>query len=538
MQSARSKMIAPKFTQHIHPGKVPFKETGRNSSMIKDGKRRQLEAILDSERDKEQKGRLGCILIDRLVRKFGAKHSGLITFFVEEFLTSHNDISKDEISELEREVGSTLQLSNSRTASSAQQPEGSRGGSERGMAPEEFSAPVPISVPNSRQMERVVFAEKELSRPPSGAEWMLINSYQLLQGEEKEKMEREAARAKKTNFRKSLDEHQAVAHTLKATKDGSEQDYAGRIQVDIQTYNIEERDKFAKIRATNRCESDLRRDQIEIKKANALTERAERLESDRAITRMNLTKMKEDQERAASIRREKLEAQAAIQVENHENERLKEIAKEKEAVQDQLLMVAYAARMDREAIERENAFQMRMEQMGKHGQKYATEGAGKAIRDANVREELLLLKEQQRKETADIEKEHTKEADRRQRTLMQLKENERQIVKKKAEAVEQHDADLVFKDFAKAEAEAHRAGEEEKMRKYRAKQEAYRSTLDMQVSEVKKIKVVKDGMSYNEKEINMPTIRDVTEDPKMLSRVLHRMRVGDGKARARAKAPF
>jgi hypothetical protein len=41
----------------------------------------------------------------------------------------------------------------------------------------------------------------------------------------------------------------------------------------------------------------------------------------------------------------------------------RQVAKEKEAAYDQVLMVAYAAKLDREAIERENAFQMRMEQV-------------------------------------------------------------------------------------------------------------------------------------------------------------------------------
>jgi hypothetical protein len=197
MATARQvKMISPKFQAHISPGKVPFKESGRNNSTIKDGKRRQLEAILDSEHDKEQKGRLGCVLIDRLVRKFGAKHSGLITFFVEEFLTAHTDIGKDEIGALEREIGSTLQqrISNSRAFFS--QPEASRG-SERGMTEEEFIAPtgdVPVPVPTSAPQMEVPVVEKLQSRPASGSEWMLINSYQLLQGEEKEQQERELAR--------------------------------------------------------------------------------------------------------------------------------------------------------------------------------------------------------------------------------------------------------------------------------------------------------------------------------------------------------
>jgi hypothetical protein len=42
--------------------------------------------------------------------------------------------------------------------------------------------------------------------------------------------------------------------------------------------------------------------------------------------------------------------------------------------------------------------------------------------------------------------------------------------------------------MALAEAEAHQIAEENKLRTYRAKQDAYRSTLDVQVREVKMIK--------------------------------------------------
>jgi hypothetical protein len=34
-------------------------------------KRKQLETILQQEKKKEERGKLGCILIDRLIKKFG-----------------------------------------------------------------------------------------------------------------------------------------------------------------------------------------------------------------------------------------------------------------------------------------------------------------------------------------------------------------------------------------------------------------------------------------------------------------------------------
>lgn len=80
----------------MSPGKVPYYDADRPSTTIQvcsrkhatefektvetylntifdaqDGKRRQLESILKTEKTKEERGKLGCILIDRLIKKFG-----------------------------------------------------------------------------------------------------------------------------------------------------------------------------------------------------------------------------------------------------------------------------------------------------------------------------------------------------------------------------------------------------------------------------------------------------------------------------------
>jgi hypothetical protein len=49
--------------------------------------------------------------------------------------------------------------------------------------------------------------------------------------------------------------------------------------------------------------------------------------------------------------------------------------------------------------------------------------------------------------------------------------------------------------------------------------------LNKQVSETTRDTNVKNGISAVEKEINMPTIREAVDDPQMLARVMHRMRL-------------
>lgn len=515
----------PKFQPGITPGRVPrYYETEEPNSKTADGKRRQLVSILESEKRKEERGKLGCILIDRLIKKFGSKHSGLITFFVEEFLTSHNDINKDDIAKLEKEIANTLDMKAKSRPNSSLGETGSTG-NDNGNRNVSRGEDKPTAVTTFNNPAVASKAAEELSRPPSGKEWEVINSYQLLKGEEKERQEREAAYLKKLNFRKSLDDHLRVAHTIQRGDHESDKEYAERIANDIKKYHDEEKNKMDKIKKKNHDESDLRMQQIQEKQRRAAQEKAEAMEMDRRNQELNLQKQREEQEKLARIRREKLESQERILQENRENERLRQLARQKDAELDQRQMQEYASKLDREAVERENAFQKRMEKSANNGQKFATEGAGKAQRDAQLREEQLLIREQLRKEENDIAKELKKKEDQRIRTHMQLVENQRQLEKKQREQMEQTKNDITFAERARAEAEAFQAAEKERQRLRLLKQNEYRAMLDAQVSEQKRRNVRNDGMAPVEKEINMPTLREAVEDPQMLSRVMHRMRL-------------
>jgi hypothetical protein len=259
----------------------------------------------------------------------------------------------------------------------------------------------------------------------------------VIKGEEKERQEREAARKKKEDFRRSLDQHMEVAHKIKAGDNTNDQGYANNIAKDIVQYNSDERAKFERIKQKNHEEAELRMQQIKEKAAKAAAEKQAAYDQDMRNQQMNMEKQREEQEKVARIRREKLENQERIKLENMENERLRALAKQAEAELDQRQMQEYAMKLDREAVEREHAFQHRMELMGKNGQKFATEGAGKAAKDMEIRTEQLLIKEQLRKEESDLAKELKKKEEQRRRTYLQLKENESQIEKKKREAAEQ-----------------------------------------------------------------------------------------------------
>jgi hypothetical protein len=441
---------------------------------------------------------------------------------VEEFLTSHQDIGKEDIAILEKEIANTLDMKASGRPSISLFSDTSantnaNANASRTNTATDNAASTTVALPGA--------TERELSRPPTGKEWEVIDAYTILRGEEKERQEREAARQKKMNFKKSLDDHLEVAHTLEKKTNLGDNDYVQRITVDIQKYHEEEKNKFDRIKKKNHDESDLRKQQIAEKERRAAQEKQDALEADRRNQEFNQQKQREEQEKVARIRREKLEAQERIKKENQENERLRAVAKQLEAEQDQRQMQEYAAKLDREAIEREHAFKKRMEESAKNGQIFATEGAGKAQREAQIREEQLLIKEQLRKEEADAAKEAKKREDQRARTHMQLVENERQIEKKRREAAEQNKSDVSFAEHARREAEANTAAEKERQRIRLIKQAEYKAMLDRQVEEVERSRKKVVSMAPAEKEINMPTLREAVDDSQMLSRVMHRMRL-------------
>lgn len=102
-------------------------------------------------------------------------------------------------------------------------------------------------------------------RPGTGNEWQAIQAYQIIQGEEQERKEREKQWLKKKTFKKSLDEHINVAQTLKTvTPSGvlDDKQYAQHIYKDIDAYKQQEAEKYAAMRKRCTDEAALRREQI------------------------------------------------------------------------------------------------------------------------------------------------------------------------------------------------------------------------------------------------------------------------------------
>lgn len=560
LNGIKIKVPLAKFVPHLSPGKVPYRKdvddvkNTKKSSLILDGKRRQLESILNTEKTKEERGKLGCVLIDRLMKKFGSKHSTLITFFVEEFLTSHASISNDDITKLEKEISNALDMKGSDIQTTTnifnsnnneqKQYEVNNNNYAENVRITNLSTINDIVnyvyyLQNNNPVVSTSVNENIPSRPQSGSEWQVINAYQLILSEEKSKQERELMRSKKMNFKKSLDDHIKESEKVNSKIENTEE-YVSKMLTDIEKYNLEEKLKFEKIRKKNADESALRQLQVVEKNKKLALEKEEMLLADKLRIERNLQLQKEEQAKIARIRKEKLDAQSIIQAENAENERLKQAQKLKDAEEDQLLMKAYADKLDRESEDRENAFKNRMLKDSKRGEKFENEGAGKAIREEQIKTERLLLKEQLLKAERDHNHEMKKLEDQKKRTQTQLMYNETMIEKKKAEIEKQRLQDIAYKEQALQNAEMFKKSEHDKYLESKRKQELYRDMLGLQVNDFNKRKVQHKGMDPIEKQINYSTLKEITEEPLVLSRVMHRMRLSkNAQTSAKvSKAPF
>lgn len=527
-------------TQHqkVRPGKVPvrdpdehdyyhqLKQSGKLLRPQTTGqdprKKDHLKSILDHEKNKEKKERIQAVLIQRLSAKYGAKHLQMISFLVEEFMQSHDELTSSDLNILEKEVQNAVRLRNIDDMTSARLQKNSRDGNTNSNNQVEESNG--NNKTNANGQEKKLTINVPNQRPPSGKEWQVLQVYQSILDEEKIKQEREKAKQSKLNFRKSLDDHMQQSQRLSSLEREEERQYAEHVKKDILQYEEEERKKKEALKKKHEAELQIRKAQIEEQQRRLQAER----EAQEAIDRMNLQlakeKAKQEQEAIARQREAEKEKHRKIKIENEENKRLKAIEKQKEAELDFRLMSEYAAKLDRENYEREQQFLKKLQDMEVHAKKFENEGAGKIAKEEQIRFEQQLLREQEKKLQADLAREQEKERQRKLLNQMANEENARQLAAKQQQRELERERDLQLKEqFKRQENELKEQFRHDLVSK-RHKQDQYRHMLDVQVEEFHKVDTNLTGITPVEKAINMPTLKTIQE-PEVLTKVLGRMKL-------------
>ena len=480
-----------------------------------------MEDIASRERLRSAREKLAHIFVEKFSVKYGKQHKSLILEQVRRFITERDGITPDDIATLDNILIDSIK-------SKRRNQEIRRNNLVNDVENNE----------TSDNFKRVASSNEVNISLPADSEWVILHSYQAIEDEKRTKEELENALLKKKKFRKMLDDQLQQARKMKALNRYDDKDYAEYIAKDVEIFHEEEKRKKEIVHRKHSEELHKRKAQID----EANKRKNEEKESLRLFEEQNLVmaqiEIEKENEKFRHMKQVQKDNLARIEKENEENQRIIAITKKLEADEDNKLMQAYAAKLDKEAFDRENAFKQRMAGMAAFAQKYESEGAGKKLREQEIAIERLLLKEQKKKEDDDAAKEKKKIEDAANRAHFALLENEK-LKQRKIEVQEmERQKDAEFARLYNQEALKFKDDMLKFKQLTKEKQEHYRSVLKSQMSARESAhKVSKNGMEDRERELNSIMLKKIIDDKEVFSKVLHRVRIAEGREKRVNTAP-
>jgi hypothetical protein len=475
--------------KNCNPAKVPNRAPDHVPRYMTDTKRTKLEAIRDNNNKKARKERMRNIIAKKMISVFGMRNVGIIDSFVDEFVQTRDEsINSSDLKRLENEL--------------------------RGIIGHHVAAP-----PRVKSEEVVCMKEEVPEVPPSqplplesGIAWKAINAYEAAVSELEEKERRLKDIQKKSRLKAELQKQMEVAKKMQEVDRRSDVVYAAHVLEDVGRYREEEERKQREIAEKAAIQKRFREEQI--------AQQAQRKEEEREQARQhelaNLAACQAalDAEAAAAQERkaEGADRQRRMLLENERLRLMRLEQKQQDAEYDQKLMREYAEKMDREAAEREAAFSKRMANQEAHAAKFANDGAGKVARENQLREERLLLAEQERKEKADAAEELRRKMAARQRQQDAARVNLNMIKEQQERAQRERERDQRLIRMAEDNLQDWRKSEENKLRKEAERKIKFKSALTAQIQERGREKQLGD-MTDIEYVINKQTLAAIATAP-------------------------
>lgn len=516
---AKNKLMGSLGNGAAIPGKVPYeREPQKNTKSIEFNKKNKLSNILGREELKSKKERVGHVLVQNFSKKYGFQYKPIIQFYVEEVcdrtssLLTDIEVSSEDVDDLERSITKAISATENGELNQFKVKQDSRGSQE---TQEKERASSSIKREDS---------SKSMKAPP-GSEWLAIMAYQSIVGEEKTKSEQAKVRNGKESFKKMLDEQMVGVNKSKASSATEDLEHYHRTIKDVSKYEEDEKRKNGKKELEAKKQYRFQQEQI----ADNLRRRGEEKALAEAIdqNQIYLAKLaiQKEETKIRTLKEKEAERRRVVEIENERNKKIQAELKAQLAAEDQRLAAESVAKLNREDAARAAAFEARMAKMAGMGAKFETEGAGKVMREAKIREEKLLLLEQARKEERDREKELKKVEDAKQRNVLDLQENGRQVAEKKAKIEQEALAELQFREKFKKEADQYKQSLQQDKAQSKQKKAQYKNVLESQINHLKTFDRNLTGCSKVEAEINKPIFSAIEEDPHIKSRVMHRIRM-------------
>lgn len=354
-----------------------------------------------------------------------------------------------------------------------------------------------------------------------GSEWQVIAAYDKLMAEDEAKRAKEKQIRAKLEFRRTLDEHVQLAQELKKGDSRDEIDYTLHVNQDVQKFRVEEERKQAEIQQRNLDLLRIRKEQCEEQQRRKHEEQARAQVFASNLVKTAHDKLAVEKEIQEEARRKVREMRMKIEEDNVHNKKILLDARAKEREEDQRLMAEYAAKLDKEAYERDHAFQTRMAHIDKSALQFALEGAGKVAQDEQRQREAMLMKELLLAEERETAEAMHKEREKKLRLQKMLQGNQQLIQTREQEKREEMQLRIRLARQYKEEEERVRLEEKEAQKKRLLEQQRYNDRLRQQIEDRDAAKIQRDEMVGCERALNKAKLAQALAKEEVVQEVLY-----------------
>lgn len=503
------------------------------------GRKEKLNNFIKKVDIAKEKEKLFHILTQKCYSKYpGAKRKVVIDAFVQELIENKMSVSPTDIANLDKELQAAF-------SSTRGGPSSKQGGFRAAAADGDVSLsiqgqrtdnPETMSTSNTKSKDSLPPITSISASNPNNVglptnlpitedkAWLAINAYNQVIKDEKAKAEEDVVKAKNKEYLKSLQKQIDHANEVKKNRKHDDDNYVKYIYDDIEKYHEEEKKKFELIELKHKQQMEIQKAQIQEKNRRIKAEKDElflhEVESLAEIARLK----KEDEEKAKKLREQKVIDLERAKAFNAHQKELHEQHKQALADEEKRLQEDYIKSENAKEAKRAAEFKARQDRLDYFFAKSNAEGgAGHKQREDEIREEQILLKNQQEKEARDAKAEHDKAEMIARKTKEALMQNEMLKAKKKADMEKQREEDKKFGARYRKESEDYIVAEKKKALKIRQDNLKYQEELKAQMK-IEKHDTDR-GISVIEKDLNKGVFKTIEKDPVIAKKVAQQLRI-------------
>lgn len=503
---------------------VPTKpdEPNKRGFALSPDRREKLEDMMRKENVRAKKDKLSLMLTQKMQNKFSGKNGAIIKAAINDFLDKHQQINPEDIAKLQEDIKEAIK-------NAPKLPKVKPGDAKNaGGGPESSGA-------TSADAKSSSFAEEDIAVKESkfvdqvgnqNAEWKIVMALQLAEKDLIEDVKLAKAKLKNAAYKKCLDEQKAIVEAQKYKEKILDRDAVAKVQeADVAKFNEDNLKKQELIKQKMLRELMIQKEQVALNKSRREAEA-------KAIEDYAQQKIKEFAEAIALEKKKKDEKMLQlkengkkVKLENDELLKIKAQMKIQEGLENIRMQKEANERAEKVERERDAAFQARLAAMAVMAEKFENDGAGKAAKEAKIKEEQIMIKQQILAEEKAKAHERKKAQDARQREIDATAVNNKLIAEREAIRQRELEENERIAQEYKQNKENYQKSIEDKSKKMKEDQVKYRNAINTQIQAQGKVDTKLEQMSPREKIINMNSLKKVVADPELYSRVVHKARM-------------